>query len=169
MLGKAGSKNRNCNFFWSFKIFLQMRLPANYTLNALLTNFTLKPFAMILFLFFFKFLIKPGVMIESLLGREIFLSWTPGTWSVLILFVFVGFDAVKSSISILSKSIALLSFPRARMTSNILPRRCPPLPRVSKIFKDNKILSQNLSFIVCTFFPPKHGLIFLQYPIIKEA
>ena len=113
---------------------------SEHILNALNTEdthiFEFKPFAIILFLFFFKFLIRPGVIIESLRGRELFLSLFLGAWSVSI--VFVGLAVVVSSSSICPKSISLLSYPRGRMTSKILPRLGPPFPRVSKMYIDQE-------------------------------
>lgn len=61
---------------WIKLLFLEITLICCTTLNALYTHDTHldnKPFATILFLFFFKFFIKPGVITESLRGREIFL------------------------------------------------------------------------------------------------
>ena len=108
------------------------------TLNALQTQilntfWSNKPFAIILFLFFFRFFINPGVRMESLRFRDVFLSWFWGTGSVLPR-VFSGLFGVDSNVSIFAKSMAWFSFPRlGRMTSKKLPRLCPPLPRISEI------------------------------------
>ena len=63
-----------------------------------------EPFAIILFLFFFKFLISPGVMTESLRFRDVFLSWVWGSARVLPR-VFGGLVGVDSKASIFPKSM----------------------------------------------------------------
>ena len=134
---------------WIKSLFLERTLICCTALNALFTHDTYldnKPFATILFLFFFKFFIKPGVITESLRGREVFLPAIWETWSVLL--VFVGLVATASSISILPKSMSLVSFPRDRMTSKILPRLCPPLPRISEMVNYPKIQKHYLTALI---------------------